>query len=145
MQWLVSCQLCEMHVDKEKSWKDVCVVSTHSFTVLSWCFIWFMSCWTERSIPTQFRCCGVSLFGRIEDRWNWKTDMGHLSFRRGAQSETWISGICLCLNHSCLYQVTHLSVKFVCSLPTFPLLSGRWSIPGRAQILPVRESAKQGL
>lgn len=32
-----------MHADKEKQWKDVCVVSLHSFTVS--CFIWSMSSW----------------------------------------------------------------------------------------------------
>lgn len=73
-----------------------------------------------------------------------KREVGHFFCIKGAESETWISGICLCLNHSCLYQLAH-SVKFMCSLLPFPLLSCRWSTSGRAQLLPVRESAERGL
>lgn len=67
---------------------------------------------------------GPSLSRRMEmhlKRWTPK-EKGHFFCIKRAKSETWISGICLCLNHYCLYQLTH-SVKFMCSLPRFPLLS----------------------
>lgn len=142
--------LCSVCRQGETTNGCVCVVSILLPTVLSWYFIWSEHYWTGSSIPNQFRHHGASLSGRNGERWNWKgwaslPDVGHLFCRKGAQSETCLSGICLCLNHSCLYQVTQLPVKFMCSLPPFPLLSSRWSTAGTAQILPVRESAEWGL
>lgn len=126
----------------------VCVVyvlPTHTF--LSCCFILSVLYWAEHSIPMQFRLFWAFFVQENGDSCIWKGGLqrrnGALCIK-GAKSETWISGICLCLNHSCLYQLTH-SVKFMCSLLPFPLLSCRWSISGWTQILPVRESAEREL
>lgn len=126
----------------------VCVVYVlPAHTLLSCCFILPVLYWTEHGISTQFRLFWAFFVQENGDSCIWKGGLqkvGHFFCIKGAKWKTWISGICLCLNHSCLYQLTH-SVKFMCSLPPFPLLSCRWSISGRAQILPVRESAEREL
>lgn len=97
---------------------------------------------------TQFRLCEVFMsmgmeIGATQKGWAPKQVVEQFFCRRGAESETWISGIWLCLNLSCLYQLTNHPVKFTCSLSPFPLFSCRWSTSGEALILPVKESAER--
>lgn len=122
----------------------VCVVYVLLTTLLSWCFIWSMLYWAEQH-SHSVQALWVFLIQGNGDRcwkgWAPKQMWGTSSVEGEQESETWMSGICLCLNHSCLYQLTHHSLKFTCSLPPFALLLCRWSTSGRAKILPVRESA----
>lgn len=126
----------------------VCVVYVLLTTLLSWCFIWSMLYWAEQH-SHSVQALWVFLIQGNGDRcwkgWAPKQMWGTSSVEGEQESETWMSGICLCLNHSCLYQLTHHSLKFTCSLPPFALLLCRWSTSGRAKILPVRESAVRGL
>lgn len=144
----MSCHLYGVHVNKQKQENNVwwCMPSP---LILSLGVVSSYMCFIEQSTAFLHSSgfSGPFLSRRMEtdtsERVGSKKEVGHFC-RKGANSETWIAGVCLCLNHSCLYQLTH-SEKFMCSLPPFSLFSCRWSSSGRAQILPVRESAERGL
>lgn len=128
----MSCQLHGAHIDKEKQGKDVFVWYV-AFSVLFSAGASSGPCFIEQrtAFPLSSGFVGLPCPGEwklVQPRKGWapKQVLGHLFCRRGAESETWISGICLYLNLSCLYQLTNHSVKFTCSLSPFPLFLCQW-------------------